>query len=127
MVEKGLTKDAEDEGPANTGSKSGEPIVAISVQGLVKRYKIGKQVVCAVGIGMVAAYFVDQTFAPDLTAQAQYNFGGLDLEKRVSLAGVNLQQLGLIVPACFATGVLSMIVPLVRNVRRSMIRDMREE
>jgi hypothetical protein len=83
--------------------------------------------VCALGIGVAAAYCVDQAFAPGLTVQAQYSFGGLDLAKRVTLMGVDWRQLGLIMLACLATGMLSMVMPLVRNVRRSPIRDMREE
>jgi hypothetical protein len=84
-------------------------------------------VVFAIGIGVVAAYFVDRSFADGLTAQAQYSFGGLDMSKKVSLMGFDWQQLGLILLACFVTGMLSMIVPLLRNVRRSPIRDIREE
>jgi len=40
---------------------------------------------------------------------------------------VDWAQLRIILGACFLTGVLSMIVPLVRNVRRNPIRDIREE
>lgn len=83
--------------------------------------------VVAAGIGWLGAYIADQRFAPPLTVQAQYGFGGLDMTKEVNLIGFDQQQLLLILIACFATGLLSMIIPLVGNVRRSPIRDMREE
>ncbi len=83
--------------------------------------------VFAACIGWIGAYSIDNYFAPELTAHAQYGFGGLDLSKEVSLIGFNWQQLSLILVACFATGMLSILLPLVRNVRRSPIRDMRKE
>ncbi len=83
--------------------------------------------ICAAAIGWIGAYIANQQWAPSLTAQAQYGFGGLDMAKEVSLMGFDQQQLLLILVACFATGLLSMIVPLFGNVRRSPIRDMREE
>ena len=81
----------------------------------------------AAGIGVLGAYIANQKLAPALTAQAQYGFGGIDLTKEVSLIGIDQQQLGVVLIGCLATGLLSMIVPLLRNVRRSPIKDMREE
>jgi len=78
-------------------------------------------------IGLVGAYFVDTIYSPQLTAQAQYAFGGLDLSKEFSLIGFNAEQLCIIIAACLLTGALSMIIPLIRNVRRSPIRDMRDD
>ncbi|MEO7904924.1 MAG: FtsX-like permease family protein, partial [Candidatus Saccharimonadales bacterium] len=83
--------------------------------------------VFAVGIGTLGAYIVDRLYAPDLTVQAQYGFGALDLTKQVSLIGIDYRQLGLVLIACLATGLLSVIIPLLRNVRRNPIRDMRDE
>ncbi len=83
--------------------------------------------ICASVIGFVGAYVANQQFAPALTAQAQYGFGGLDMTKTIDLIGFDYQQLLLLIAACLATGLLSMIIPLVGNVRRSPIRDMREE
>lgn len=83
--------------------------------------------VFAAGIGVLGAYIIDRLYAPDLTVQAQYGFGALDLTKQVSLIGIDYQQLGLVLVACLATGLLSVIIPLLRNVRRNPIRDMRDE
>lgn len=83
--------------------------------------------ICAAGIGWLGAYITNHQFAPTLTAQAQYGFGGLDMTKEVSLIGFDQQQLLIIIAACLVTGILSMVIPLMGNVRRSPIRDMREE
>ncbi len=83
--------------------------------------------VVAAGIGWLGASIANQQLAPSLTAQAQYGFGGLDMAKEVNLIGFDQQRLLFILVACFATGLFSMIIPLVGNVRRSPIRDMREE
>lgn len=81
----------------------------------------------AVGIGFLGAYIVNRLYAPDLTIQAQYGFGALDLTKQISLIGIDYRQLGLVLIACLATGILSVIIPLLRNIRRNPIRDMRDE
>lgn len=82
---------------------------------------------CAMGIGLLGAYIVNEQFATSLTAQAQYAFGDVALTKHVSLIGVNGQEVGLLLFVCLGSGVLSATLPLLRNVRRSPIRDMREE
>lgn len=81
----------------------------------------------AAGLGFLAAHIANQTFASDLTTQAQYNFGGLDLSKEINLIGIDERQLGFLFAACLGTGLVSVIVPLLRNVRRNPIRDMRDE
>lgn len=114
--------------------------VLISAQNITKTYKVGRQKVQAVNgasltirkgefVALIgaSAYVVQQQFAPHLTAQAQFAFGGLDLGKEVNLIGVDQQQLLYILAACLLTGLLSMILPLLANVRRSPIKDMREE
>ncbi|MNT43790.1 hypothetical protein D3C72_1802800 [compost metagenome] len=84
-------------------------------------------VLLAAFMGAIGAFVVNARFADQLTAQAQYGFGSPDLSREFSLIGIDQQQLVLLLIACFATGLLSMTIPLLRNVRRSPIRDMREE
>ena len=81
----------------------------------------------SLGIGFATATVADHTLSPDLTARAQYAFGGLDTAKQFTLIGVDAHQLTLIVVACMITGLLSVIMPLALNVRRNPIRDMRED
>ncbi|NCU37984.1 ABC transporter permease [Candidatus Saccharibacteria bacterium] len=78
-------------------------------------------------IGLAAALTVDKMYAQHLTVQAQYAFGGLDLTKEFSLVGFNTEQLAIILVASLGAGILSMIIPLIRNVRRSPIKDMRDD
>jgi hypothetical protein len=77
--------------------------------------------------GYAGALFIDTAYTQQLTVQAQLGYGAVDLSKHISLIGFDGQQLMLIFIACLATGILSVIVPLLRNVRRSPIQDMREE
>ena len=83
--------------------------------------------VLAAGLGWLGAYILHRQLSPELTTQAQYGFGGLDMEKAVNLVGFDWSQLGYILLACFLTGLISTIIPLLRNVRRNPIRDMRDE
>lgn len=82
--------------------------------------------IMATGIGFASAYTVDQILSPTLTAQAQYGFGGLDMTKEVNLIGHDRQQLSLVLLSCLTTGAIATLIPLISNVRRSPIRDMRE-
>lgn len=82
-------------------------------------------VVFAVSMGLVAALILNNHIAPILTVEAQYGFGMLSGGASMNLIEVNSQQIGIILAACFAVGLLSAIPPLVRNVHRSPIRDMR--
>ena len=82
-------------------------------------------VVFAVSMGLVAALILNNHIAPTLTVEAQYGFGMLSGGASMNLIEVNSQQIGIILAACFAVGLLSAIPPLVRNVHRSPIRDMR--
>lgn len=81
----------------------------------------------SMSIGVLGAYIIDKAYSPWFTAQAQYAFGGLDVSKEFSLLGFNTDQLGIILAACLLTGLLSMIIPLIRNVSRNPIRDMRDD
>lgn len=81
----------------------------------------------AVIIGFIGACIVDMNLGPPLTVQLQYGLGGADLSKEVNLIMIDWQQLCQLIVACLATGVFSMIIPLLRNIRRNPMRDMREE
>lgn len=83
--------------------------------------------VFAVGTGLVVAVLINSHLSPALTAEAQYGFGIVSEGSSINLIRVNKQQIGGILAACFAVGLLSTVPPLIRNVRRSPIRDMRGE
>lgn len=84
-------------------------------------------ILCAAGVGLLGAYIINLRFAPDLTARAQYGYNDFTLTKHVSLIGIDTLELTLLLAICFGAGILSSIVPLLRNVRRSPICDMRDE
>jgi hypothetical protein len=83
--------------------------------------------VLALLIGFAGAYIVNEKYAPALTARAQYDFNDLAMSKSVDLIGLNKEQLTVIIIACLVTGLLAAILPLLRNLGRNPIRDMREE
>lgn len=80
----------------------------------------------AAGTGFAGAYVLDNQFALQLTAQAQYGFGAINSPHTIHLVEVNGKQIVAILAACFMTGLLSVVPPLMRHVRRNPIRDMRE-
>lgn len=82
--------------------------------------------IVAGAIGFAGAYILDSQLAPQLTAQARYGFGAINSHNTIRLIGVDMQQIFFILGACVLTGLLSVVPPLIRNVRRSPIRDMRE-
>lgn len=83
--------------------------------------------VLALLIGFTAAYIVNEKYAPALTARAQYDFNDLAMSKSVDLIGLYMEQVAVIIIACLATGLLASVLPLLRNLGRNPIRDMREE
>ena len=78
-------------------------------------------------LGLLISFFIDKMFAEQITAQALYVFGLNDLEKEFHLLGFNQWQLIGILLACPLAGLLGMVVPLLRNVRRNPIEDLRGE
>lgn len=81
----------------------------------------------AAAAGYIGAYIINQQLSPALTVQAQYGFGGLDMTKEVSLIGFDQQQTLLILAVCLTTGLISVVIPLIGNMRRNPVRDMRKE
>lgn len=82
--------------------------------------------IAALGMGFAIAHALDAHFGSHLTAQAQYGFGTIDTPHTIRLVGINTQHIGFIMLACVTIGLLSALPPLLRNARRSPIRDMRE-
>ena len=80
----------------------------------------------ALAIGFIGAYLLDKQFAPQLTAQAQYSFGSINSNRVIRLIVVDMRQIIFIVSTCILTGLFSAMLPLIRNMRRSPIRDIRE-
>lgn len=79
------------------------------------------------GIGLIGALVISQYFGTHFTEQAQLLFGATNTDIRVRLFRPNMMQLGVVGVGVLAVGALSTIVPLLRNIRRNPIDDLREE
>jgi hypothetical protein len=77
-------------------------------------------------LGFVAARVFHEHYWRTATAQARLAFGGGNTQLYFSLLAYS-SRIWLVALASVATGMLSMIFPMLRNVRRSPIRDMRDE
>ncbi len=78
----------------------------------------------ATGIGLAAG--IDHVYRETLTAQAQLAFGGSHAKLVFRVFGWDAR-VWLVTAIAIVAGLFSMIVPLLRNIRRSPINDMREE
>ena len=84
-------------------------------------------VIMALIIGTLVALWVDSKWAAGATAQAQVTFIGAHGTDQFHLIGLWWQALAAIVVAVIVTGLVSMLLPLSRNLARSPIKDMRDD
>ena len=77
--------------------------------------------------GVIGTLLVDVQFSTNLTVQAQYVFGDFWQNKQVNLAYFDYQKIAFILILIFSISLISIIVPLYRNVRRNPIKDLKEE
>ncbi|MFZ1250574.1 MAG: FtsX-like permease family protein [Candidatus Microsaccharimonas sp.] len=78
-------------------------------------------------LGVAVALAVDYFYGAILTDTAVAAFGILDDAPKFSLFGLYSPLLLVIVGSIFVISIIASIQPLIRNVRRSPIRDMRDE
>lgn len=78
------------------------------------------------GIGYGVALLVDSLNWVGATVTAQISLGATDSQQQFRFVGMSSKLLW-VVAAIVASGLLGMMLPLIRNVRRSPIRDMRDE
>jgi ABC-type lipoprotein release transport system permease subunit len=81
----------------------------------------------ALVIGLGLAFGIDQYLWKEATLQAQLLFGATNTAREFHFFDINLFGLAIIPLIIIISGFISTIFPLVRNVRRSPIKDMREE
>lgn len=79
------------------------------------------------GIAVMIASVLDFKLSEELTAQMIWLYSPQDAGLRFSLIGFNWQYLGAISLVIMLVGLISLILPLMRNIRRNPIRDMRDE
>lgn len=78
-------------------------------------------------LGVAAAFAVDYFYGQILTDTAVSAFGIIDGAPRFSLFGLDSSLLWIVVGSIFAVSFIASIQPLIRNVQRSPIRDMRDD
>ncbi len=81
----------------------------------------------ALVVGLLLAYSFDQHYSLETTVEAKLLYGAANTTRAFRFFAVNWNNVSIVLAAVIACGLLSAIWPLARNVRRSPIRDMREE
>ena len=78
-------------------------------------------------LGFGIALIVNHLYSGNATDIAQIAYGSFNTIASFRLIGVNLLLLGALTLCVFAISLIAALPPLWRNVRRSPIRDMRDE
>ena len=78
-------------------------------------------------LGVAVSLAIDHLYGQGVTDAAVAAFGVIDGAPRFSLFSLNSPLLAVVIGALFAVSLSASIQPLVRNVRRSPIHDMRDE
>ena len=78
-------------------------------------------------IGSIAAYILDQFYWQDFTIQALLAFGASDVTRQFHFFKLDYIKMSWVLLAILSSGIISTILPLMRNIRRNPIKDMRDE
>jgi len=78
-------------------------------------------------IGTVSAIVVSNHFSPSLSVAAVLAYNSQDLHKQFTLFGIDLTYMLIVVGLIMVATLLSTVIPLLTNIRRNPIRDMRDE
>ena len=81
----------------------------------------------ALGIGLGIALWLDMTYADTLTTQMHLTFITAPLEEQLHLIGFWPELLPAAIGLILFSGLVSMLLPLSRNLTRNPIKDMRDE
>lgn len=83
--------------------------------------------IVAVLLGAFGAYLISQKLSPDLSVTAALAYNASDLNKQFTLFGIDWIYIAVVVGLIVLAALLSTVLPLLTNVRRNPIRDMRDE
>lgn len=81
----------------------------------------------AILFGLVLAMAANHHWSPEATVQAILAYNAQDLNKRFVLYALYVPDLLMLTGLSLAAGMLSTAFPLIRNLRRNPIRDMRDD
>lgn len=82
---------------------------------------------CALVIGTVGAEVLNYRFSPELSVSAVLTYNAHDVHKQFVVVGFSPLYLAVIVGMIVGSALVSAVIPLVLNMRRNPIRDMRDE
>ncbi|MDO5343941.1 MAG: ABC transporter permease [Candidatus Saccharibacteria bacterium] len=80
-----------------------------------------------IGLGLLATWFIDQTYRSELTTTAQLIMAPRDPALEFHVFSIDLKSIGLIALGILVAALLACALPLIRNTRRNPIKDMRDE
>ncbi len=83
--------------------------------------------IISLAVGLGAAYGLDAYYGQDATLQAKLLFDAVNTNLTFRFFSINIALLGVVVVIIVISGLFSMVIPTLRNIRRNPIQDMREE
>lgn len=83
--------------------------------------------IIAFALGSIGAKIINNIYSQDLSINAIITYNAADTSKEFLLFGVNPLHLLIILGLIIASGIVSALLPLLTNMRRNPIRDMRDE
>ncbi len=84
-------------------------------------------IVVSIVIGFLMAQITQSRFGSRFTINALLAYNARDLNRQFYLYAWNSRDMLLITLSALSAGIISTIIPLIRNLRRNPIRDMRDE
>jgi hypothetical protein len=78
-------------------------------------------------IGAAGAMLIEVLYGPQVTNYAKVAYGVFDQLQPFTFIGFNVSLLGLVIAAILIISIIAVLPPLLRNIRRNPIRDMRDE
>ena len=78
-------------------------------------------------LGLFGAYYIDSKYGPGLSVDAVLAYNASNIYKSFNLIGVRLDYVFKLVAVILLTGLVSACLPLLSNMRRNPIKDMRDE
>ena len=83
--------------------------------------------VVSIALGWAVALYVQSRYGETATVEAIVSFNSQDLNREFMLVGLNAREIIMLIGVIFAGSMLSAVLPLLTNLRRNPIRDMRDE
>ncbi len=95
---------------------------------LLYAFQLGLIIVAfALGVGYILAKWFDIHNSASITVDALTIFNSQDLKREFHLIGFDVMQISKIIGVVLAAALLSSLLPLINNLKRNPIKDMRDE